>query len=514
MKKKSGAKDRNKLIRPTFTSLMLLSACLFWLSSLCFGAYTETKLTAADGAANDLFGYSIAQNEDIIVVGAVGDGNFQGAVFVYRYDDANSVWEEEVKLTASDGSEDDRFGYSVAVNGNTIVVGAMSYDNYRGAAYVYKYNESTSTWEEQVKLTASDGSEGDRFGYSVAVSENIIVVGAMGYDGIRGAAYVYKYNESTFTWDEQAKLTASDGSEYEWFGYSVAVSGDTIVVGANFDDMETGAAYVYKYNESTFTWDEQAKLTASDGQNFEEFGHSVAVSGDTIVVGKCGDDSYRGAAYVYEYNESTSTWEEQVKLTPPEEAEIADFGDSIAFSEDTIVVGARRLANATGAAYVGAAYVYKYNESTSTWEEEVKLTASDGSEGDWFGGRVTVNKDTIVVGAVGDNNSQGAAYVYRPLSVKDTQEFFDDAVTDGHLTGVGNPPKAAAGKLNALRNMLDLAEYYLESGLITEACQQLMDAYLKTDGNPNPPDFVEGDAAPDLADMIQELIDTLGCQAP
>ena len=196
-------------------------------------------------------------------------------------------------LTASDGMAGDQFGYSVAIDGDTLVVGAYGVgDNGFNSGSAYVFTRTGTIWTEQAKLTASDGAERDRFGWSVAIDVNTIVVGAWGDDdnGERsGSAYVF--TRSGTTWSQQTKLTASDGAARDQFGGSVAIAGDTIVVGAHQDDENgnrSGSAYVFTRTETT--WTQQAKLTASDGAADDIFGISVAIAGDTIVAGARLDD--------------------------------------------------------------------------------------------------------------------------------------------------------------------------------------------------------------------------------
>jgi hypothetical protein len=215
---------------------------------------------------------------------------------------------EVAKLTASDGAAVDQFGNSVSVSGDTVVVGAdwddVGVNTNQGSAYVFV--RSGSTWTQQAKLTASDGAANDYFGYSVSVSGDTVVVGAY-WDAVdanvnQGSAYVFVRTGTT--WSQQAKLTASDGAANDYFGYSVSVSGDAVVVGAYWDavgaNVNQGSAYVFVRTGTT--WSQQAKLTASDGAAGDQFGISVSVSGDTVVVGANFDKvaaNNQGSAYVY-----------------------------------------------------------------------------------------------------------------------------------------------------------------------------------------------------------------------
>jgi uncharacterized repeat protein (TIGR01451 family) len=226
-----------------------------------------------------------------------------------------------------------------------------------GSAYVFV--RSGSNWAEQAKLTASDAAAGDNFGISVAISGDTAVVGAFGDNtdagDLSGSAYVFVRPGSN--WAEQAKLTASDAAASDSFGYSVAIDGDTAVVGAPNDSdagYKSGSAYAFARSGSS--WTEQAKLTAPDAAEFDEFGTSVAVSDDTAVVGAFGDsDAGNSSGSAYVFVRSGSSWTEQAKLTASDAAANDQFGFSVAISGDTAVAGApndNEAAFAAGAAYV------------------------------------------------------------------------------------------------------------------------------------------------------------------
>ena len=198
----------------------------------------EQKLTASDGANFDYFGISVAISGDTALVGASSDddnGTDSGSAYIYQRD-GDGNWSEVAKLTASDGEEYDRFGTSVALSGNTALVGAyLSDDNNTdsGSAYIYQ-RQADGSWSEVAKLIASDGAEEDRFGHSVAISGNTALVGASsdhdnGDDS--GSAYIYQ-RQINGSWSEVAKLTASDAATYDYFGLSVALSGEIALVGA------------------------------------------------------------------------------------------------------------------------------------------------------------------------------------------------------------------------------------------------------------------------------------------
>jgi hypothetical protein len=270
----------------------------------------QAKLLAADGAPHDFFG-NPAIYGDTAVLGAnqktVGTNSGQGAAYVFVRN--GTAWAQQARLVASDGDTDDRFGSNVAIAGETIVVASddkrIGFNGLQGAAYVFE--RSGGKWSEEAILLASDGDAGDFFGSSVAITGNTIVVGASGklVDSVayRGAAYVFVRDGKT--WTEQAKLIAGDGAENDWFGTSVAVDGDVAIVGSHWKPVgarpEQGAAYVFVRVGTT--WTEKARLVASDGAANDHFGYDVAIAGETAVVGvehkKAGTQPAPGAAYVF-----------------------------------------------------------------------------------------------------------------------------------------------------------------------------------------------------------------------
>jgi len=386
----------------------------------------QAELIASNGKTADGFGFSAAVSGSTAVVGApdhnVGSNYSQGAAYVFVQ--SGGTWIQQAKLTASDGATNDLFGTSVAVSGSTILVGASLHPyspGHDGSGAAYVFVESGGTWSQQAELTSSDGAAGDGFGYSVAVDGSTAVVGApwhmVGSNLYQGAAYVFV--ESDGTWSQQAELTASDGTAYDYFGHSVAVSGSTAVVGAPGHNVGSnysqGAAYVFA--ESGGTWSQQAELTASDGSASDQFGTSSALSGSTMVVGapdhEVGSNYSQGAAYVFV--ESVGTWSQQAELSASDGAPYDNFALSLALSGSTMVVGApdHKVGsnNSQGAVYV-------FGESGGTWSQQSELTASHGAAGDQFGRSVALSGSTVVVGApwhnVGSKTAQGVAYVFVP----------------------------------------------------------------------------------------------------
>jgi hypothetical protein len=371
----------------------------------------EQKLTASDGAQLDIFGNTVAVSSSTVVVGARGADN-EGAAYVFNRHGGS--WVQTQKLTASDGTAGDQFGDSVAVSSSTIVVGAplkfIGGNLFQGAVYVFERHGGS--WVETQKLTESDGLVSFSFGRSVAVSGTTIVVG-----GFNNRATVF--NRQGGSWVETQKLTASDGEAVDRFGISVAVSSSTIVVGAFGDDVGSnvhqGAAYVFERQGGN--WVEIQKLVASDGAAGDSFGNPVALSGSAIVVGasldSIGGNSFQGSAYVFD--RPGGSWVEMQKLTASDGAAVDIFGFSVAVSGSTIVVGTASD-DVEGIFEQGSAYIFERHGGS--WVETERLIASDGKSLDLLGRSVAISGSTVVVGApfvdIGVNSAQGAAYVFEP----------------------------------------------------------------------------------------------------
>ncbi|MEZ5324142.1 MAG: MBG domain-containing protein [Verrucomicrobiales bacterium] len=308
--------------------------------------WVEIKLTASDGAATDGFGLSVSVSGNVAIVGAYkhdSGGTDAGAAYVYRYN--GTQWMQEQKLTASDAAAGHHFGQSVSISGETIIVGAPL-TNSKGAAYLFQ--RSGATWIETKKLTASDASNGDLFGSAVSIEDDRALVGAPGNDNAKGAAYIYK--KTGTTWQAEKKLVASDAANGDQFGTSASISDDVAVAGAPaHGQMSTtsGAAYVFRYTGNT--WNE-TKLTPNPGEGTStDFGGAVAASGDTVVVGASTSNADAGAAHIYRFN--GTTWK-QGSLIPSDAAFGDRHGSAVAVTEQRAIVGAFRADNSTGSAYI------------------------------------------------------------------------------------------------------------------------------------------------------------------
>jgi hypothetical protein len=377
------------------------------------------KVTASDGAGGDYFGWSVSISGDYALAGADYDDGGRGSAYIFKRE--ATLWTQQLKLTASDSAFNDYFGYSVSVSGDYAIVGAYGDDDKgsnSGSAYIFI--RDGNSWSEQDKLTASDGASGDNFGCSVSVSGDYAVVGSRNDDSSRGSAYIFIRDGNS--WNQQAKLVASDSNTNDYFGYSVSISGDYAIAGAYADDSSRGSAYIFIRDVNS--WSQQAKLTASDGAAGDSFGRSVCLSGDYALAGAFGDDSSRGSAYIF--LREGETWTQQVKLTAPDGAASDYFGNSVSMSGDSAIVGA--YDDDDKGADSGSAYIFKRDETA--WTQQTKIVASDGAAGDLFGFSVGVSGDFVLVGAYSDDdmgNNSGSAYLFVNCPTTDlTNDCFVD----------------------------------------------------------------------------------------
>lgn len=303
------------------------------------------KLNASDGVSQDYFGTAVGISGNTIIVGAIGDddkGSQSGSAYLFSSTTGNQLR----KLAAGDGTADDLFGSSVAINGNYAVVGARG-DNPKGSgsgsAYVFDAITGNQLW----KLTASDGSPNDEFGLSVSVSGKYALIGAPG-DNPKGSSSGSAYLFDVTTGQQLQKFVPSDGSAFNQFGYSVSIDGNLAVMGSPYNTVrghsDAGAAYVF----DATTGAQLLKLTANDAADVDEFGF-VSISGDLVLVGAILDD-LNGSAYLFDANTGTQLQKFTASDILP--GSNAQFGYAVGISDGLSVVGAWAHNNTAGAAYV------------------------------------------------------------------------------------------------------------------------------------------------------------------
>ena len=389
------------------------------------------RLTAADRASGDMMGRAMAVSGDMVVVGApnadVGGNVDQGAVYIFNRNQGGAeTWGQFKKLTSADGAASDRFGMAILLAGDTLMVSAIytrvgtTYN--QGSVYIFERNQGgADNWGQVKKISAADGSNGDKYGWSLAVSGTTLAVGAIqadvGGNADQGAVYLYGRNQGgTNQWGLIRKLVAADGIADDQFGSALGAEGDLMVVGAAGADLggvvNQGAVYLLARNEGgADVWGQVKKFTVPAAIPYANFGHSVGISGGTVVA--CGP----GWALVFSRNQGgLDAWGQVAVLTPADNPSASGFGSSVAISADLIAVGAM-WASIGSNSHQGAVYLYQQNlGGADQWGQALKLVHAGAAAEDRFGSDLALAGDRLVVGAQGvDAGSMadtGAAYVF------------------------------------------------------------------------------------------------------
>ncbi len=368
------------------------------------------QISASDGVLGISFGAATGLDGNRLIVGAPKSDDLSGAVYIYDYDGA--TWNEYPKLVATDTQADDHCGFSVAVSGDIAVVGAPYHGHpefFQGAAYVFRYDGTS--WTQEQELLASDAGFLHYFGWSVAIYGDFIVVGSLNA-ATTGAAYVFRYNGST--WVEEEILTATDAAPDDRFGLSVDIDANTVLVGAPSNDdnaIDSGSVYVFSWQGGS-VWGEGVKVNASDPVAGGMFGSAVAISGNVAIVGANNNDLGldTGAAYIFRYN--GASWSEEQKLTAPVGTpDPSEFAFAVALDGDVAIVSA--LFDDGALDSTGSAYIYHFNGSA--WTAQAKMTAANGAANDLYGYSLALADGLAVIGAVGVDDTGGNAYIYEGL---------------------------------------------------------------------------------------------------
>lgn len=392
------------------------------------------KLTAGDGAPNDAFGYAASVSGHRAVVGAPGDDSPQadcGSAYVFEL--SGGAWVQAAKLLASDRAGGDAFGRTAAMDGDLAVIGAP-YDDDRGqdSGSAYIFERVAGVWTQVAKLTASDGAAYDGFGSAVAISAQSVLVGApyddaVGHDS--GSAYVFVRVGGV--WVQQAKLLGGDGAADDYFGFGVGLSGDLAVIGAPYDDIggvDSGSAYVFARVGGV--WGQSAKLAPAFGAAEDYFGRSVGMDGDFVIAGAHQDDTLgenAGCGYIFERD--GGAWVERAKLLPSGGTSWDSIGVSVGLGDGVAVLGAPNAS--VRATFDGAIHVFE--RTSGGWGEVGMLSTPDGGAFDYLGFTASTADGDILGGAWGDDDlglDAGAAYVFEGLGAPCGADFNGDGAVD------------------------------------------------------------------------------------
>ena len=360
--------------------------------------FDEQKINANDAAYQDFFGYSVSISGDYAVVGAHrndDDGDDTGCAYIFVRD--GDEWTEQTKLTADDAEDGDWFGYSVSISGDYAIVGAIKDDDDgedSGSAYIFV--RDGDEWIEQAKLTADDAEHGDNFGISVSISVNYAIIGTN-----NSAAYIFSRRGEEWTQQEKVR---------RWNKLSVSIDGDYAIIGAY--DYLGGPGLADIFVRDGEDWTRQATLRADDGEYGDGFGHSVSINGDYALIGAYeNDDDGENSGSAYIFVRDGDEWIEQAKLTAKDADAGDNFGNSVSLRGRFAVIGA--WCNEDGGDYSGSAYIFL--RQGDDWTELTKLISYDLADHDLFGYSTYISRGNVIIGAYGNRDAghlSGSAYIY------------------------------------------------------------------------------------------------------
>jgi len=373
-----------------FITLLML-VCHPAGSGMIHTTYEDFRIQPSDVGQAARFGSSIAMWEDLAIIGAAYDsdlGNASGSAYVYRR--SGDIWVEEAKLLAADGAADDKFGFSVALEGDLAVIGTCE-DSYTGSAYVFRHDGDH--WVEEAKLLSPDPRISELFGYAVAIREGTVIV-CSPQDNVsapgNGAVYLFEHNGAE--WDSTAVITASNPEYCYGFGWACSWSDDRMIIGAanhSGAGMWAGAAYVFRLDGDV--WIEESMLLASDGVESANFGTSVSISGDRALVGaprQWVSGMCTGAAYIFRHD--GSGWMEEAVLTGADAGHNQEFGEWVAIEGDVALVAKPLNPNQE--------CTYLFQWSGTEWVETTSLQPAVRTSRDGFGTAIALRDGVILVG--------------------------------------------------------------------------------------------------------------------
>ncbi|GGG54082.1 T9SS type A sorting domain-containing protein [Epilithonimonas arachidiradicis] len=395
----------------------ILSMPVFSLT-LAFGQYQSKKITASTRESRAEFGTSVAINNQFLAVGASREDIAKGAVYIHQKSGNN--WNFNQKITAPDSFEMAEFGGSIKFGNDFLVIsaGRADIENIIRAGALYVYNlDANNQWNFTNKLTASDYDNDALLGVnptSIAVDGNTIVAGAPGFSSWNGAVYIYE--KSGNDWIEAQKITSPESVDFGNFGIGVSLYGDYLVIGASGVNNNAGKIYIYKKNNSG-DWIFHQSLTSSDNFENSYFGNSVSVSGNELVVGaytevNTGNPSM---AYIFKLNDD-GNWEETQKIPSYESSEHTYFAWMCELKNDQLLISSPHLYGAEA----GRTLLYKKN-SQNQWEFDQELKPENDVAEDFYGWSLAMSDNEILIGAARDNwdnneenelNDAGSAYIF------------------------------------------------------------------------------------------------------
>ncbi len=397
------------------------------LRTLLFGALLTSF--AATPAFAQAFGYVVAVGQEEVMVGEPLNEITPGAVHVYRRGN-DGTWSEHTTLRASGGVPGDYFGRSLAMHGNTMFVGSTVADDSKGAVFLFE-RDANGEWIQVARFQPAELADGDAFGKVATIDGDYAFIASWGFENGKGGVWAYRRGADG-TWSEHGKLMGSDAMDGDYFGHSMAASGDRVVIGAAFRDErliadeptdpaddeddeaeedgateDVGAAYIFERDPSTDVWVETAVLTVEGGDANTLLGWAVAWDGDAALVGAPGADGFAGTVFRFERDAGSGEWAATKRLQPFEGEGGSWFGSTIVVTGPEIWVGAR-----SASAGEGRAFIFHRDRATGVITRVTSISGADAESGDRFGESLAVGERIAAVGQLGDDFGAGTVRVF------------------------------------------------------------------------------------------------------
>lgn len=352
-------------------------------------------------------------------------------------DSTENLWQKVQVISPAELRESSSFGSSLSVDRDVLIIGAPNATQEgisSGMAFIFRYSNTKEIWVKEGVLIPESPEDDDFFGRSVSTSEKYAVVGNdrddVGFNIAAGSVSVYKFDSKSLTWNHHQRLVPSDSHPNQNFGTSVSVDGDILLIGAQGDDQNgesSGAAYIFSLNLDTGLWEEVQKLMAEDGDDFDWFGGSLALARDSAVIGAMFDEEKgesSGSVYLFDRQPLSGEWVQQQKLFPNDAGPDMLFGNSVAISGGNVLVGSR-WADSGGLSDTGRAYVFSRSDDLDPWGEAHVIDNPSPGSFDNFGFSVALVGSNVVIGSIWDRidaSRVGAAFLFRIAETGDVIE--------------------------------------------------------------------------------------------
>lgn len=406
---------------------IFLATCLFGFASMSAQFSQTSKIVSENREGRAEFGTSVALSENFAIVGASRETSASGAAYIYAKN-SQETWDFSQRLEADDPNAGAEFGGGVKIANDYLVVAAGRADVNgtirAGALYVYDYQNNN--WEFSTKIVASDLSGDAKLGInptSLDVQDNTIIAGAPGENSWTGSVYVF--TKVNGVWEETQKIMSPNPLANDIFGIGVSISNNQLLIGAQGVNNRRGVAYLYTKNANGI-WEYNQTISASNGEVDDYFGNSVTIEDNTIVVGSYGADLEVGTAYIFEKN-SQGTFEELQILYPNPSTDRVQFGWATDINQDYIAITAPHIYGNE----VGEVYFYKI-DATGSWVEDQIIQGNDTAAEDFYGWSIAMNDSEMIVGSpredhdINGNNEMGdagSAYIFKDPNILEVSDI-------------------------------------------------------------------------------------------